>query len=83
MFFSTLAVANAILVEASLSFLGMGIAPPTPSWGNMLSGAQSMRVLTNEWWSWMPPGIMVVLTVLSINFIGDGLKEILNPEESI
>lgn len=81
--YSTLAIASAILVEASLSFLGMGITPPTPSWGNMLSAAQSMRVLTTQWWSWIPPGILVLLTVSSINIIGDGLKKVLDPEDTI
>lgn len=79
--YASLGVASAILVEASLSFLGMGVVQPTPSWGNMLSAAQSMRVLTTGLHMWVPPGIMVLLTVLSINIIGDGLRNIVNPEE--
>ena len=78
--YATLAIANGILTEASLSFLGMGVKPTIPSWGNMLSAAQSMRVLKSKWWMWMPPGTMVLLTVLSINFLGDGLRDALDPK---
>jgi peptide/nickel transport system permease protein len=72
----TLNVAYAVLLEASLSFLGLGIAPPQPSWGTMLSAAQSMSILRKCWWIWIPPGLMVLLVVLSINFIGEGLSDI-------
>lgn len=78
--YATLAIANGILTEASLSFLGMGVKPTVPSWGNMLSAAQSMRVLESKWWMWIPPGLMVLLTVLSINFLGDGLRDALDPK---
>jgi peptide/nickel transport system permease protein len=78
--YATLAIANGILTEASLSFLGMGVKPTIPSWGNMLSAAQSMRVLKSKWWMWIPPGTMVLLTVLSINFLGDGLRDALDPK---
>ena len=76
---STLGVANAMLSEAALSFLGLGIQPPTPSWGNMLSSAQSLQVLINEPWVWIGPGLAIALTVLSINFMGDGLRDALDP----
>lgn len=78
---ATLCIADAILMESALSFLGMGVRPPQPSWGNMLSTAQSMRTLKYEWWLWVPPGLMIFLTVLSINFIGDGLRDALDPKE--
>lgn len=78
--YATLAIANGILTEASLSFLGMGVKPTVPSWGNMLSSAQSMRILKSKWWMWVPPGTMVLLTVLSINFLGDGLRDALDPK---
>lgn len=78
--YATLGIAHGILLEAGLSFLGMGVKQPQPSWGNMLSAAQSMRVLQSEWWLWMPPGLMVFLTVLSINFLGDGLRDALDPK---
>lgn len=70
----TFGIATSILTEASLSFLGAGVQPPTSSWGNMMSDAQSINVLANEYWRWLPPGIMILLAVLSINFIGDGLR---------
>jgi peptide/nickel transport system permease protein len=76
---STLGVANAMLSEAALSFLGLGIQPPTPSWGNMLTSAQSLQVLINEPWVWIGPGLAIALTVLSINFMGDGLRDALDP----
>ncbi len=76
---STLGVANAMLSEAALSFLGLGIQPPTPSWGNMLNAAQSLQVLVNEPWVWLGPGLAIALTVLSINFLGDGLRDALDP----
>lgn len=77
---ATFGIAAAIIVEASLSFLGMGVQPPTASWGNMLTDAQSLTVLTSQPWLWVPPGIMIVLVVLAINFIGDGLRDALDPK---
>ncbi len=76
---ATFGMANAILLEAGLSFLGLGVQPPTPSWGNMLTDAQSISVLESMPWLWIPPGIMIALAVLSINFIGDGLRDALDP----
>ncbi|MFE6074560.1 oligopeptide ABC transporter permease [Paenibacillus sp. NPDC057886] len=78
---ATFGVASAILSEAGLSFLGMGVQPPTPSWGNMLSDAQSLTVLTDQLWLWIPAGLMLLITVLSINFVGDGLRDALDPKE--
>ena len=75
---STLAVANGILMESTLSFLGLGVRPPAPSWGNMLVAAQNMAVLKNQWWMWIPAGAAVVLMVLAINFLGDGLRDALD-----
>lgn len=75
---STLAVANGILMESTLSFLGLGVRPPAPSWGNMLVVAQNMAVLKNQWWMWIPAGAAVVLMVLAINFLGDGLRDALD-----
>ena len=76
---STLGVANAMLSEAALSFLGLGIQPPTPSWGNMLNAAQQLQTLVLEPWVWIGPGMAIALTVLSINFMGDGLRDALDP----
>lgn len=79
----TFGVANAILLEASLSFLGLGVQAPTPSWGNMLRDAQSLNILEGMPWMWMPPGLMIALAVLSINFIGDGLRDALDPRSML
>lgn len=78
--FATSGIAWAILDEAALSFLGFGVQPPTASWGNMLNGAQSLTILTSKPWLWLPPGIAIILTVLSINFIGDALRDALDPK---
>jgi len=75
----TFGMATSILMEASLSFLGLGVPPPSPSWGNMLRDAQGMNILEGMPWIWLPPGIMIALSVLSINFIGDGLRDALDP----
>ncbi len=76
---ATFGTANAILVEAALSFLGMGVQPPTASWGNMLTDAQSLTVLERMPWLWVPPGFMILISVLAINFVGDGLRDALDP----
>lgn len=75
---STLSIASGILMEATLSYLSLGVRPPSPSWGNMLVAAQNMAVLKNQWWMWIPAGAAIVLMVLSINFLGDGLRDALD-----
>jgi peptide/nickel transport system permease protein len=75
---ATLGVANAILSEAYVSFLGLGIRPPTATWGTMLE--DSYRYLVDAPWLWFFPGVLVLLTVLSINFVGDGLRDALDPK---
>ena len=80
---ATLNVATGILMEAGISFLGLGVKQPQPSWGNMLSAAQSMRVLQYELWLWIPAGLLVFLSVLCINFVGDGLRDALDPKMKI
>lgn len=77
---ATFGVANAILSESALSFLGLGVQPPTPSWGQMLNEAQSLTILESKPWLWMPAGMMILLSVLSINFIGDSLRDALDPQ---
>jgi peptide/nickel transport system permease protein len=74
---ATLGVANAILAEAYISFLGLGVQPPTATWGNMLDGANNY--LDSAPWLWFFPGLLILLTVLSINFLGDGLRDALDP----
>ncbi|MDO4619141.1 MAG: ABC transporter permease [Lachnospiraceae bacterium] len=77
--FSTSVMAVSILDEAALSFLGMGIQPPTASLGNMLNSAQSISILTDMPWMWISPGLMIVILVISVNFIGDALRDALDP----
>lgn len=79
---ATLLVAQAILLEAGLSFLGLGVPPPTASWGNMLNEAQSFTVLQQMPWLWIPAGAAIAITVLAVNFIGDGLRDALDPRSS-
>ncbi len=74
---ATLGVANAIINEAYVSFLGVGVMPPTATWGNMLNGAY--KYIESAPWLWIFPGGLIVLTVLSINFVGDGLRDALDP----
>lgn len=76
---ATLIMANAILIEAALSYLGLGVQPPIPSWGNILEPARNMAVLMRMWWLWLPPGLLIFISVLSINLIGDGLRDALDP----
>ena len=79
----TFAINGAVLLEAGLSFLGVGIPLPTASWGNMLETARSLDVLQDGPWMWLPPAIMILLNVLSVNFIGDGLRDALDPKHII
>ncbi len=76
---TTLNVAQVIILESGLSFLGLGVQIPTPTWGNMLTDAQSLRVLEGLPWLWIPPGLMIFATVMSINLVGDGLRDVLDP----
>ena len=74
---STLSVANAILAEAYISFLGMGVQEPTATWGNMLE--KSAKYMDSAPWLWFFPGMLILLTTLGINFVGDGLRDALDP----
>ncbi len=76
---ATFGVASAIILEAGLSFLGLGVKVPVPSWGEMINAAQSPSVLIDTPWLWIAPGLAIALTVLSVNFIGDGLRDALDP----
>jgi len=78
---ATLGVANAILTEAYISFLGLGIRQPTATWGNMLEDAN--RYLESAPWLWFFPGLLILLTVLAINFVGDGLRDALDPRAMV
>ncbi len=74
---ATLGIGNTIVLEAGLSFLGLGVQPPTPSWGTMV--ADGRNVLLNAWWLSTFPGLAIVFTVLSFNLVGDGLRDALDP----
>lgn len=76
---TSLSMGAAILIEAGLSFLGLGIQPPTPAWGSMLSFGR--KFITMAWWLSLFPGMAIFLTVLSLNFVGDGLREALDPRQ--
>jgi len=74
---ATLGVGNTIVLEAGLSFLGVGLPSSTPSWGNMVADGQ--EVMLNAWWIATFPGLAIVFTVLSFNLVGDGLRDALDP----
>jgi peptide/nickel transport system permease protein len=77
--YATSVLALSMLDEAALSFLGLGVQPPAASLGNMLNGAQSLTVLTKQPWLWIPAGLLIVILVMAINFIGDALRDALDP----
>ena len=77
--YATSVLAISMLDEAALSFLGMGVQPPSASLGNMLNGAQSLTILTSQPWLWIPPGLVIVVLVIAINFVGDALRDALDP----
>jgi peptide/nickel transport system permease protein len=78
---ATLGLAGAILQEAYVSFLGLGVQPPTASWGNMLTSAQSF-IQRGAWWMWTFPSLFIVFTILCINLLGDGLRDAFDPRSS-
>lgn len=78
--YASFAVATAVLLEAGLSYLGLGVQPPTPSWGNMLNTARNISTMERTSWQWIPPAIMTVLFVLAVNFVGDGIRDALDPQ---
>jgi peptide/nickel transport system permease protein len=78
---ATLGLAGAILMEAYVSFLGLGVQPPTASWGNMLTSAQSF-IQRGAWWMWVFPSLFIILTILCINLIGDGLRDAYDPRST-
>jgi ABC-type dipeptide/oligopeptide/nickel transport system permease subunit len=78
--FTTLAVSGALIAEAALSFLGMGVQPPTATWGVMLSEGRDLFTILNYWWVVWFPALAIFTTVLSVNFIGDGVRDALDPK---
>ena len=77
--YATSVFAISILDEAALSFLGMGVQPPTASLGNILNGAESITILTSKFWLWVPAGVLIIMLVVSINFVGDALRDAIDP----
>lgn len=77
--YMTSVLALSILDEASLSFIGMGVQPPTASLGNLLNNAQNLTILTERPWLWLPPGLLIIVLVVAINLIGDALRDAMDP----
>lgn len=80
--YATSVFALSILDEAALSFLGQGVQPPTPSLGNILNGAQSISILTDKPWMWIPAGVVIIVLVVSINLVGDALRDAVDPRNN-
>lgn len=78
----TLGIGQAIIAEAGLSFLGLGVQPPTASWGSMVNAANNLTLIQRFWWLWIPPGVVLVGTVIALNLIGDTLRDILDPRRA-
>jgi peptide/nickel transport system permease protein len=78
---ATLLVAVGIVVEASLSFVGLGVEPPAPSWGGMLADARRF-IFTGEWWTYVVPGLAISITVIGLNLLGDALGDAIDPRKS-
>jgi peptide/nickel transport system permease protein len=81
--YASLGIAGVVLLEAGLSYLGLGVQPPTPSWGNMLNDARNLTTLERMPWQWVPAGILTVTFVLAVNFIGDGLRDAFDPRSTM
>lgn len=78
--YATLGMASVILTETSLSFLGLGVSPPTPTWGNMIQEARNMLIIQYKWWYWVPPGICIFISVMCFNILGDGMRDAIDPK---
>lgn len=73
-------ISNAMLTESALSFLGAGVQPPQASWGNIMQAAMNLLVLKTRWWQWVPAGLMLMLTIVCLNFVGEGIRDALDPK---
>ncbi|WP_235775264.1 MULTISPECIES: oligopeptide ABC transporter permease [Paenibacillus] len=78
---ATLNIGGSILSESVLSFFGLGVMPPTPTWGNMIDAANNMIDFQDHPWLWIPPGVSIFATVIAINIFGDGLRDVLDPKQ--
>lgn len=77
---ATLDFASFLLYEATLSFLGFGVQPPQPTWGNMLYGANNSTIIQNFWWRWVFPAAILSVCIICINLIGTGLDDAIDPK---
>lgn len=77
---ATLSYASTLLTESGLSFLGFGVVEPRPTWGNILNSARSAHVLANYWWRWVLPSLILAASTISINMVGDGLRDAIDPK---
>jgi peptide/nickel transport system permease protein len=77
---ATMSLGDVILVEATLSFLGLGVKFPLASWGNIINAVNDIHVMTTYWFVWIPAGLLILITVLGFNFIGDGLRDAFDPK---
>lgn len=77
---ATMSLGGIIITEATLSFLGLGVKYPLASWGSIINAATNVHVMTNYWFIWIPAGVLIVLTVLGFNFVGDGLRDAFDPK---
>ena len=78
--FATMGLGDVILAEATLSFLGLGIKYPAASWGSIINAVNDSYVMTNYLFVWIPAGLLILLTVLAFNFVGDGLRDAFDPK---
>jgi peptide/nickel transport system permease protein len=78
----TYGIGGAIVTEAGISFLGLGVPPPAPSWGNLIQRANTLSVLEDFWWMWVSPGVMMIACVLGFNFVGDALRDVFDPRRN-
>lgn len=78
---ATLSTGGSILAESALSFFGLGVMPPTPTWGNMIDAANNVIDFEKRPWLWIPPGMAIFTTVIAINIFGDGLRDVLDPKQ--
>ncbi len=79
---ATLGYATSLLTESSLSYLGFGVLEPNPTWGNMLTGSQSSNTIANYWWRWVFPALALSMCTISINMVGDGLRDAIDPKSN-
>ena len=76
---ATMSPRGIIITEATLSFLGLGIKYPLASWGSIINAATDVHIMTNYWFIWIPAGLLIVLTVLGFNFVGDAMRDVVDP----